>query len=76
MTCIVYISICMCIARALTLTTMTSGVFRGGAQGAKAPPSDTKMNIIKMKLTQIVSTLVISLRSELGILRNSIHFYY
>ena len=44
---------------------VTSGVFRGGgggggggggAQGARAPPSDTKMNIIKIKLTQIVST--------------------
>ena len=40
-----------------------SGVFRGGLRGL----TDTKMNIIKMKLTQIVSRLVISLRSELHV---------
>ena len=41
-----------------TKSAVPNGVFRGGgggAQGAKAPPSDTKMNIIKMKLAQIVS---------------------
>ena len=33
-----------------------SGVLKGGGpQGAKAPPSDTKMSVIKMKSTQIVS---------------------